>query len=320
MRRAALLALALAALALGACDDGRSSDRFYGYVEGEMVEVGAPEAGWIEDVAVSEGDEVTAGQLLFRLDSDEQRAMRDDAQAGLARARSELADLEKGERPEEIAAMEAQLEQAQANLTFAEQELVRQQKLINSPVFNKRNLERAQSEADLNRARVAELQRDIAVAKMPARQDRIDAARAAVEAAQAALRQAQWQLDQRTVTALVDGRVEEVIHRVGEYAAKNAPVIELLPPGNVVVRFFVPEPVLSRLRLGQPVAVGCDACDEPVEARISFIASSAEYTPPVIYSLDERSKLVYLIKARPTVEGLLRPGQPVDVTLEAAAS
>jgi HlyD family secretion protein len=92
------------------------------------------------------------------------------------------------------------------------------------------------------------------------------------------------------------------------------PVLSILPPGNIKVRFFVGEPMLPKVTLGDTVEVTCDGC-KPVMAKVSFIARAAEYTPPVIYSLEERNKLVFMIEARTDAPDGLRVGQPVSVAL-----
>jgi len=86
------------------------------------------------------------------------------------------------------------------------------------------------------------------------------------------------------------------------------------------VRFFVPEPVLASIDYGDVVKVSCDSCSPDITARISFIARQSEFTPPVIYSLEERSKLVFLVEALPVKPDSLRVGQPVDVTLTAQSN
>ena len=131
----------------------------------------------------------------------------------------------------------------------------------------------------------------------------------------AALVQAEWQLNQRRVSAPVGALVADTYARTGETIMAGVPIVSLLPPQNILVRFFVPETVLGSVHLGDRLAIGCDGCAPGLTATVSFIAPQPEYTPPVIYSESNRAKLVYLIEAHPSAEHaiLLKPGQPVDV-------
>jgi HlyD family secretion protein len=113
----------------------------------------------------------------------------------------------------------------------------------------------------------------------------------------------------------VDGTVQQIYFRPGEIVPASRPVLALLPPGNLKVRFYVPQAVLPDIAYGDEVTVRCDGCAANLTARVSFIARQSEFTPPVIYSLDERSKLVFLIEALPDKPHALRVGQPVDVSL-----
>jgi HlyD family secretion protein len=143
----------------------------------------------------------------------------------------------------------------------------------------------------------------------------LDDAEAALRTAQARLNSAQTRLTRRKVFSPVAGSVEQLYFRVGELVPAGKPVIALLPPGNLKVRFYVNEATLPKLKLGEVVKVSCDGCADNITAKISFIARSSEFTPPVIYSLEERAKLVFLIEARPERPELVRVGQPVSVTL-----
>jgi HlyD family secretion protein len=146
-------------------------------------------------------------------------------------------------------------------------------------------------------------------------QKELDATTAVLRDAQARLNSSQTRLSRRQVFSPVSGTVQEVYYRPGEVVPAGRPVVSLLPPGNIKVRFFVPEPVLASIDYGATVKVSCDNCASDITARVSFIARQSEFTPPVIYSLDERSKLVFLIEALPDKPGALRVGQPVDVRL-----
>jgi HlyD family secretion protein len=147
----------------------------------------------------------------------------------------------------------------------------------------------------------------------------LDSALAALRVAQARVNTSQTRLNRRRMAAPIDGVVQQIYFREGETVPAQRPVISILPPDNMKVRFFVPETELARLKIGQEVRVTCDGCAADLTAKIYFIATKAEYTPPVIYSQDERSKLVYLIQARPAIPENLRVGQPVSVYLAGAS-
>jgi len=144
-------------------------------------------------------------------------------------------------------------------------------------------------------------------------QKSFDDAEAALRTAEARLVLVQTRLTRRKAASPVAGSVQQIYYRPGELVPAGRPVMSLLPPGNIKVRFFVPETELPRISLGQPVSIHCDGCKADVPARVTFISRTSEFTPPVIYSLDERSKLVFLIEARTDAPGDLRVGQPVDV-------
>jgi HlyD family secretion protein len=143
----------------------------------------------------------------------------------------------------------------------------------------------------------------------------LDAATMILRDAQARLNSSQTRLARRSVFSPVEGTVQQVYYRPGEMVPAGRPVLALLPPGNIKVRFFVPQAVLPSIAYGDVVAVHCDGCDKDLTARVSFIAKQSEFTPPVIYSLEERAKLVFLIEALPDKPGALRVGQPLDVSL-----
>jgi HlyD family secretion protein len=312
-RLATLASLALLLLA-GACDAGGEEERWLqGYAEGEYLRLGAPEAGWLEGVAARRGDRVAAGALLFTLEAERQRSAVREAEARLAQARAQLADLKVGKRPEEIARVEASLAEARAALAYAEQNLRRQEQLARSDASAEARLDQARSEAAEGRARVAAAEAELATARLPGRADQVAAAEAAAETAAAALAQARWQLDQRAVTAPVASLVEDTVRRAGEWVPAGGIVVSLLPPENVKVRFFVPEPMLPGVRQGQRVGLRCDGCAAGMTATVRYVAPEAEFTPPVIYSVGSREKLVFLVEAAPEPGTTLHPGQPVDV-------
>jgi HlyD family secretion protein len=146
-------------------------------------------------------------------------------------------------------------------------------------------------------------------------QANLDAAVSALRVAEARVNTSQTRLARRIGFAPVEGTVQQIYFREGETVPAQRPVLSIMPPGNMKLRFYVPEPDLPMLAIGDEVRVACDNCAADLTAKIYFISTSAEYTPPVIYSLDERSKLVYLIQARPSRPDSLRVGQPISVFL-----
>jgi len=144
-------------------------------------------------------------------------------------------------------------------------------------------------------------------------QANLDAAVSALRVAEARVNTSQTRLARRTGFAPVSGTVQQIYFREGETVPAQRPVLSIMPPGNMKLRFYVPEPDLPKLAIGDEVRVACDNCAADLTAKIYFISTAAEYTPPVIYSLDERNKLVYLIQARPSRPDSLRVGQPISV-------
>jgi len=144
-------------------------------------------------------------------------------------------------------------------------------------------------------------------------QANLDSAESALRVAEARVNTSQTRLARRRMSAPIAGTIQQIYFREGETVPAQRPVVSILPPGNMKVRFFVSEPELPKLKVGDEVRVTCDGCADGLAAKIYFIATTAEYTPPVIYSQDERAKLVYLIQARPDRPESLRVGQPVSV-------
>lgn len=178
--------------------------------------------------------------------------------------------------------------------------------------------------ADVNQitATVANMQRTMERARdllktNAGTQKALDDAVQAQRESEARLNSAKTRLARRKVASPAAGTIQQIYFRPGEMAPAGRPVVALLPPGNIKIRFFVPEAALPTIALGDTVTVRCDGCAPDLTARVSFISRSVEYTPPVIYSLDERSKLVFMIEARPQRPDNLRVGQPVSVLLPA---
>ncbi|MCL2658197.1 MAG: HlyD family efflux transporter periplasmic adaptor subunit [Betaproteobacteria bacterium] len=304
-------------LALAGC--GANNDGILpGYVEVDLVRVAAPYAGRLVELSVVKGAEVKPGAQLFALDRDSEIAARDQAAANLAQSEAQARDLSKGKREDEIAAVAAQVDAARAVLNLAENDLVRQRSLAAAQFVSPSGLDAQIEKVRSGKAQLAEAEAQLRVAHLAARNEQRTAAAAASKAAQAALAQSAWVLAQKRVAAPVAARVDDTLYRVGEWVPAGSPVVNLLPPGNIKLRFYVPQARLPEVRQGDIVKVSCDGCGAPRDARVAFIAGQAEFTPPVIYSQENRAKLVFLVEAYPLDPQGLRPGQPVDVRLGAA--
>lgn len=317
LRIASIVAIAVAVAAVGwilSARRGPHPDSFSGYVEAEYVMVGSAIGGPLAALDVARGDRVLSGARLFALDDAAERGARDEAAGKLQQAQAQLADLLTGRRPAEIDAILAQRAQAEAALQQSEAEFRRQTRLQTTGVSSVQTFEQARMQRDRDKARIEELDAQLRVARLPGRDEQVSAAEAVALAAQGTLAQAEWRLAQKVGSAPADAIVVDTLYRPGEMVAAGTPVVQLLPPENIKVRFFVPETRVAGIAIGDGVTVSCDGCGAPVPASVSFISPQAEFTPPVIYSREQRSRLVFLVEAKPTERPeRLRVGQPVDV-------
>jgi HlyD family secretion protein len=287
-----------------------------GYAEADFVKVGPTQQGLLTAVAVARGDAVATGALLFTQDDANDRAARDQAAQMLAQAERQLANLMAGGKPTEIEQAEANLADARSTLVRIAGDLARGETLLPRGDATKQSVDQLRAEHGSAQAKVDALQAALAQSRGPmGREGEIQAQRASAAAAHAALDMAEWRLAQRRVVAPTGGRVADVLARPGETLPAGAPVVSLLPVGNIFIRFFVPEAFLSTIHLDDEVALACDLCPADLSARISFISPQAEYTPPLIYSESSKAKLVFIVEARPRHEQavLLNPGEPIEV-------
>jgi HlyD family secretion protein len=287
-----------------------------GYAEADFVKVGPTEQGLLTAVHVARGDRVVKGQALFEQDAADDRAAVDQARRLLQQARDQLANLLSPSKPSEIEQAKANLRDAEAARDRAREDLQRSSSLLKSGSATQQTVDQEETALRSAEAKVAAANAALATAQAPmGRPAEIEAQKSLVDSLEAALKQAQWRLDQRSVAAPDAGLVADVIAFPGETLAAGAPVVSLLPPQNIFVRFFIPEPELARVHVGDRIAFACDNCPGDLGGVVSFISPQAEYTPPFIYSEQTRSKFVFLAEARPppSQAALLNPGQPVTV-------
>ena len=314
--RFVLALAAVASLALAGCG-GESAPTLPGYVEGEYLRLGAPFAGTLRALTVQRGDTVAAGAPVFALESVSEQAARAEAQARQRAAEAKLANLKTGRRAPEIESIAEQQRRAQSSRDLAAANLKRQQELARSGFVSAAALDDARTQLRVAEAEVASLGAQVSTAKLPARGDEIRAAEAEAVAAAEVVAQTEWKLGQRAVAAPAAGVVHDTYYRVGDFVPAGSPVASLLPPGNVKIRFYVPEPLLGQVRRGARIEVACAGCGAPIGATVDFVSDKVEFTPPVLYSKDNRARLSFLVEARPAPADAARlaPGQPVDVTL-----
>lgn len=310
------IALAIVMIVMASCSN-KPAPTYQGYVEGEFVYVSSSEAGRLDRLLVTRGQQVTAKTPLFALESENEAAAQRQAQQQLSAAEAQLKDLRTGKRPLELDVIRAQLAQAIAEEKKSVAKHVRDETQYKAGGISMAQLDETRAEAEYNAARARELRRQLDVANLSARDEQIKAQSANVAAARAVLEQANWKLNQKAVTAIRSGLIFDTMYREGEWVQAGRPVVCMLPPENVKVRFVVPETLVGALSLGQAVVLHCDGCLEDIPAEITYISTESEYTPPIIYSNETRSKLVFMIEARPSTDKAprLHPGQPIEVRI-----
>jgi HlyD family secretion protein len=321
VRRGLLLVIALIGVGLAGWwfflrPQGPRVIAWQGYADADFVKVGPTQEGLVVAIHVQRGDKIAKGEPLFDQDDANDKAAVDQVARQLGQARDQLANLQSGGKATEIAQAEANLADAEAARDKTLADLTRNRALLKTGAATVQIVDQEEADLRSGNARVTAAQQALAQLRAPmGRENEIKAQSSAVEALGAALAMARWRLDQRHVAAPATGVIADVLAEPGETLAAGAPVVSILPPQNIYIRFFVPEPDLATIHPGEQVALSCDSCRADLTATISYIAPQAEYTPPVIYSESTRAKFVFLAEARPRPEdaALLNPGQPVTV-------
>jgi HlyD family secretion protein len=294
-----------------------------GTVEATEADLGFQMAGRVQQVEVSEGDGVAAGQELARLDLTEAQAVRDGAVAQLAAAQARLAELQRGARPEEIQQAEAALRSSVERVDAARREAERARNLFQGGAVSRQALDNAETALEVAEAARVQAEQALALLREGARSETITGQRAVVEQARANVSRADATLANGVIRAPFAGRVT-VRHRgPGETVAPGAPVLTLLDPEDRWVRIYVREDQIGRVRIGMPAEIRSDTYpDRSYAGEVVFIGSEAEFTPRNVQTSEERTRLVYAVKVRVSgdVQFELKPGIPADVTLVEAGS
>jgi HlyD family secretion protein len=287
-----------------------------GYAEADFVKVGPTQQGLLMALHVARGSQVAAGAPLFDQDDTNDVAARDQTARQLRQAEEQLGNLKASGKPTEIQQAEANLADAKAARDKIEGDLRRSETLVKINAATQQLVDQQRADLRSATAKVAGLDAALTQMRAPMGRDfEIKAQQQMIESLRAAVAMVQWRIDQRHVVAPAAGVVADVLARPGETLPAGGPVVSLLPPENIFVRFFVPETRLAEVHNGDKVALVCDRCPADFAATVSFISPQAEYTPPVIYSEASRAKLVYMVEARPPRDraALINPGQPIAV-------
>lgn len=318
MRTKSMVFIVAGAALVSACESPKTVS-YQGYAEGEYVLIASPYGGSLERLSVARGQRIEAGAPLFALEQANETAARRESEQRLRAAEARVTDLSGAQRTEQVRALEAAVDKAISALEYTKKEYARNEKLLRDGFISPAALDTWRTAVERNEADLQQAGAQLAYARQSVgRPAELASARADAGAARAVVAQADWKLDQKSQKAPAGGFVQETFYVAGEWVPAGKPVVSLLPPENVKVRFFVPETVVGQLKLGGTVHVHCDGCGEDIAASLSYVSSQAEFTPPVIYSRESRAKLVFMAEARPSAKDAprLKPGQPVDVVLQ----
>ena len=306
--------LALALLLSVACQGRRDAGHVVasGHIEAIDVRILTKVRGRLLERPVDEGDPVTVGQKLAVVDTIDANLALKEAMAARDAADANLRLLQAGSRREDIAAAAANVERFQADLTGAEKELERQDRLVAEGVTTVQMKDDALARRDAILGQLESARQAWARAKAGSRQQEIQGAKADRDVQDARVQQLQQQIADATIVSPVAGLVTEKIAEPGELLAAGAPILvvtDLAQPGLTV---YVAEPDLGKIKLGAPVTVTTDG-HETRQGKVTFVASQAEFTPKNVQTRDERVKLVYRVKVGlENADGLFKPGMPAE--------
>lgn len=291
-----------------------------GHVEATDVRVAAKVGGRLEAVPVREGDRVTRGQELARVETVDLQLALQQARAERELAGADLRLKLTGARPEDIAEVEANLRSVEADLGAAERDLLRMQGLLDKGSGTQKSKDDAQARRDALRGRRDALQQALGRLRAGFRSEEKEGARARVAASEARIAQLEQQVKDASVTSPLDGLVTEKLSEAGEMVPAGTPLLVITDLGDTWLTVYVAEPDLGRVRLGQAAQVRTDG-GEARDGKVTFIASQAEFTPKNVQTRDERVKLVFKVKiGLENRDGLFKPGMPAEARLQVAAA
>lgn len=292
--------------------------RFQGYVEGENIFLSLPYSGKLIHMSVIRGQRVKKGELLFTLDPKPQIYMHRQAIASSLQAQYTLADLIKPRRPPEIAAIEAQILQAEAQISLAAIRVKRNSILYEKKVMDKDTLDAAVEHLQEVQALKTQYEANLALAKLGARSDLIAAQKSDLKGMHSKEAEVNWERQQKIEYAPADGIIYDTYFRVGEFVGVERPVLSLLTHKNTRIEFFVPLDSMRTLYVGEKITYTYENSKDAYAAVISYISPEAEYAPPLVYSRENSDKIVFRVKAQVRDSHQLFPGEPVIVIIESS--
>lgn len=307
-----LLIIFLLTTVIAGCGDSEP-EGFQGYIEGENIYMASPYSGILENLAVRRGEKVSKGQLLFQLDPDPQALLIKEYKADIYQAMHVLKDLENPHRAPEIAAIKAQIAQADARLELAQIRVARNRTLYNKKAIDKDSLDAAIASFNEQQKLKEQYQENLKLALLGSREEQIEAQKAQIASLEAKLAAEEWQVAQKRVYAPANGIIFDTYYRKSEFVGNQQAVLSLLTPDNVQVEFFVPVEELPNLSVGKKITFLCQGCLKSSNATISYISPEAQYIPPLVYGVENSDKLVFRIKAHLYEFDQYKPGQPVMV-------
>ena len=295
-----------------------------GRIEATEVDVAAKLGGRVQSILVKEGDFVTAGQPLAHMQIDTLQASHDEARARHQQAVAAVANAEAqvAVRESDRQAALALVAQRQSELDAAQRRLARSQTLVREGASSDQEVDDDRArERSLQAAVVASrAQAEAAQAAITAARTQVASARAAVTAAQATVARIKADIDDSALVAPRSGRVQYRIAQPGEVIGGGGKVLNLVDLSDVYMTFFLPEPVAGRLALGSEVRIVLDAAPQLViPAKVSFVASTAQFTPKTVETASERQKMMFRVKAQIAPELLQKHVQLVKTGLPGMA-
>lgn len=312
MKKALITLLCFAQLG---CDQQKAQS-YQGYIENKFSYISSSAAGKLTTLSVDRWQTVRQGDLLFKLEAAPESDELAKAEALMQQSLFQLKDLEKGARDTKLDEIRAQIDQAKAEISYNQKLWDRREALVGANQLEEDLLDQATRDLKKSNSLLAQYQANLADAMLPARINQIRAAAAGLNAAAAKVARAKWALGKKTVTAPEAGIIFDTFYNIGEKIPAYSPVLALIVPHNTHAITFIPEASLSTIQLNDKADISCDSCPNNISGYVSYISNVAEYTPPVIYSRESRSKLLYQVEISFTDEiaKQLHPGQPVDVT------